>query len=134
MAVPSKVFLELGLLKSVYALLFSNKTHEKVQGKALQVLSQLTCLHPHYCILEYTTEHRSGKPSRLIDALLNFVSESGLDKNNVHCRKIFRVLYNLVIDDKDLIVQLLKSADLNRFMERGFTSNGFVEAKTHNFR
>lgn len=47
MAVPSKVFLELGLLKNVYALLFSNKSHEKVQGKALQVLHQLTCLHPH---------------------------------------------------------------------------------------
>ena len=65
-------------------------------------------LHPNECFQEYFAQERRNQPATLLHALVVL----GLSGASTIKRKTFRVIYNLVIEDLNQFVELLKVPNL----------------------
>ena len=149
-AVPSELFMELGLLNCTFQVIFAVEADRinnaadmleylSIRGKALQVLNQMACLHSSSCLLHFSLfqEDRenstfwsaSKQPMTLPQALLS-ITCSPVHATPSLFRKVLRILYNLSVDDtNELLLLILKDPWTSQFLDKGFQNEAFTSCK-----
>ena len=107
-ATPSLQMIENGLLTYLFKLLFTNKPTKlnlMIVGLSLQILAHLACDHARQCSEVFTQMKIKNYPSEFLSALVEFATANCAQENDMSdytvsiCRKIFRIIYNIVVKD-----------------------------------